>query len=254
MKNKKLVFVFIFLLLNQVMYSVNVEKREIDSLFSVANNLYKSGRYSEAVELYTLILEKKYVSPELFYNLGNAYFKLSQFGLSRYHYEKALMYKPYDSDILHNINLLLETVPYEIGFGPPSEIEKITFLMIHSNLRFYLSILSFLCVGFALYYWIKNNFFTKVKYFVMKIVFLLSISIILIGIVHWIESNNKENYCVVVKDTIFIKSAPVETAKEIFVLNEVAKVMKLDEYQDYVKIRLPDGKVGWGRKSDFMFL
>lgn len=244
----------LFLSLSHLLFSELHLKTEIDSLFTAANEFYKNEQYQEAIRMYNSILDKRYISSELFYNLANAYFKESQYGMSRYYYEKALMYTPYDAEILHNVNLLLENIPYDIGFGLPSEIEKVIFWLIHSDVMLYLTILSFLLVILTFYYWVKNYFFRDVKYFVPKVVSLFGMSLILIGIVYWIDSKNVENYCIVVKNTTFIKSEPIESAKEIFILNEAMKVMKLDEYNGYVKIRLPDGKLGWGNKNDFFYL
>ena len=44
--------------------------------FEQANQLYRSGDFRKAAEMYEQIVKGSYENPMLYYNLGNAYFKL----------------------------------------------------------------------------------------------------------------------------------------------------------------------------------
>ena len=91
--------------------------------FEKGNSLYNEGKFTEAIEAYERILESEFHSSELYYNLGNAYYKLNRIAPSIYYYEKALQLSPKDEDVLNNIAFArnmtidaIEVIP-EIGFS-----------------------------------------------------------------------------------------------------------------------------------------
>ena len=73
-----------------------------DAIFDEANTMYNEGKYAEAIDTYTKILNNDYHSPELYFNLANAHYKLNNIAPSIYYYEKALMLSPNDSEIENN--------------------------------------------------------------------------------------------------------------------------------------------------------
>ena len=94
-----------------------------ETLFEQGNTLYNDGNYTLAIEKYQSILDNGKHSAELYFNLGNAYYKLNNIAPSIYYYEKALQLAPNDKDILNNIafarNMTIDdiaTIP-EIGFS-----------------------------------------------------------------------------------------------------------------------------------------
>ena len=74
-----------------------------DSVFSEANTLYNNGKYAEAIDKYESILDSDQHSAELYFNLGNANYKLNNIAPSIYYYEKALLLEPNDKDIQNNL-------------------------------------------------------------------------------------------------------------------------------------------------------
>ena len=74
-----------------------------NELFSKANDLYKNGEYSKAIELYLNIEKSGLESDDLFFNLGNSYYKLNKVAPSIYYYEKALKINPMHHDASNNL-------------------------------------------------------------------------------------------------------------------------------------------------------
>jgi len=91
----------IFFLLLVITNSVTAEN--VDSLFVSANNLYKTNDFEAAIENYKKIESQDLVSAELYYNLGNCYYKLNKVGPSIYYYEKALKLNPLNEDVKKNL-------------------------------------------------------------------------------------------------------------------------------------------------------
>ena len=63
---------FLIFSISTVLY---LNAQEADSLLVKANKLYTEGRYQDAIDTYENILKLGYESPELYYNLGNTYYK-----------------------------------------------------------------------------------------------------------------------------------------------------------------------------------
>ncbi len=75
------------------------------ALFRDGNEAYKNGSYGKAIEKYAaLVKDNGTESPELYYNLANAYFKDDKPGLALYYYEKAHRLAPRDRDITFNLD------------------------------------------------------------------------------------------------------------------------------------------------------
>jgi tetratricopeptide (TPR) repeat protein len=71
--------------------------------FEQGNALYKKGDYKGAAEQYEGILKQGKQSVEVYFNLGNAYYKLNQVAPSVYNYEKALLLDPGNKDVTVNL-------------------------------------------------------------------------------------------------------------------------------------------------------
>ncbi|NOZ03097.1 MAG: tetratricopeptide repeat protein [FCB group bacterium] len=80
--------------------------RGIDSLFITANQYMNQEKYEEAVQLYEKILSQGYEHPDLYYNLGNGYYRLGLLGQAVWAYEEGLRFRPRDPDLRFNLELV----------------------------------------------------------------------------------------------------------------------------------------------------
>ncbi|MDA7716735.1 tetratricopeptide repeat protein, partial [Flavobacteriaceae bacterium] len=71
--------------------------------FKSGIELYNKGDYNEAINLFVKIINNGEHSDELYFNLGNSYYKLNDIPNSIYYFEKALKLNPNDNDILNNL-------------------------------------------------------------------------------------------------------------------------------------------------------
>ena len=83
-------------------------------LFDKGNDLYNQGRYLEAIESYSDIIKDGKHSSELYYNMGNSYYKLNDIANSIFYYEKALLLNPKSEKIANNLsfaqNMLIDKI------------------------------------------------------------------------------------------------------------------------------------------------
>ena len=84
-------------------FSINTYADE--SLFKKANELYSKEGYNDAILLYDSIILSGLESSELYYNLGNCYYKTSDWANSIWHYEKSLKLKK-SVNTLQNLQLV----------------------------------------------------------------------------------------------------------------------------------------------------
>ena len=73
------------------------------SAFDQANKLYEEGKYREAAEAYSQLIEEGIQSPALFFNLGNAQFKAGRLGEAIVSYRHAEQLAPRDPDVRANL-------------------------------------------------------------------------------------------------------------------------------------------------------
>ncbi len=96
-----------------------------NQFFEKGNGLYNDGKYQEAIESYMAILETDVHSSELYFNLGNAHYKLNHIAPSIYYFEKALLLNPDDSEIKNNLNFAKNMTLDAIDVIPEVGISKV---------------------------------------------------------------------------------------------------------------------------------
>ena len=72
--------------------------------FFQANQAYKKGRFQAAAQGYLKLSAAGWGSGDLYYNLGNAYYRLGQLGRAVLYYERARLFIPRDPDLNFNLS------------------------------------------------------------------------------------------------------------------------------------------------------
>ncbi len=227
---------------------------EPDLLFQKANELYKAKNYSNAAIQYEQLIKEKYMNAEIYYNLGNAYYKLDKNPLAILNYERALKLNPGDEDILFNLKIAQLKLIDKIDNVP--EIFYVRWLhdlyMLFSTDTWatITSICIWLLFLFAALYIISNTIFLKRSGFILAIIFLfISGFTWFLGQLNY-ESTQVSKSGIVVAVSAYVKSSPGENNTDLFLLHEGAKIKVLDAYDNWLKISIANGSVGWLKKVD----
>ena len=252
MKRFILIFGFIALVLNGWAIDPKTQVNE-------AKEFYSKGDFTKAIDLYHSVLNAGYVSVELYYNLGNAYFKNHDIKSAILYYEKAKLLNPSDKDIEYNLELARSYTVDKIE--SMNEVFFITWLkwvrdLMSATNWAWVSICTFLfALGAFLLYLLSGRLtLRKLGFTLGVVVFLFSVISFFMGY-QLRSAQTAHNTAIIFTPTVTVRSTPAESGNTLFVLHEGAKVAILDEMTDLSKvewceIRIADGNRGWIKKMD----
>lgn len=229
-----------------------------EALFNRATDAYNEGSYDKAVEYYLEIIENGEHSAELYFNLGNSYYKLDQVAPSIYFYEKALLLKPNDPEIKTNLAFAKNMTLDAIEVMPETGFSKIYASVINFLFFDHWAYLAIFCIILFVLLYIAFYYFRystrKRMAFVSS---LLSLFVAIIAVVFGFVQYNDflaDQPAIVFADEVVIKSEPNDRSLEVFRLHEGTKLYVLDELNDWKKVRIADGKTGWLSSEDIKLL
>lgn len=214
-----------------------------------ANDLYGKGKYTEAAQLYEKVLSADGVAPELYYNLGNAYYKLNETGKSILNYERALRLSPSFDDARLNLQMaqlkvidnVVQIPSFFVGRWIESLIKLMTsnqWLVISFSVFVVCLILAFLFVFAPSLRLRKVSFYTGAA--------LLAISFFTL-IFSGVRKNQLVNHreAIVMTGSLVVKSSPDRSGTDLFQLHEGTKVVIKSTLGNWTEIKLGNGNIGW---------
>lgn len=238
------------LLLMLILISTQASSQTMpDTEFKKGVDLYSSGDYAGAVDIWTGLYKNGYRSAELNFNIGNAYFKLNNIPGSMLFYERAKLLAPADEDITYNLNIARTLVVDRFD-----EIPELFFvrwynfmaLALPSDSWAVLSITAFIICLMALSaYLYSANYRIKVIGFWISLLFIvISLSSLAFAF------RNKElvhdsKKAIIFNPLVNGKSSPDLSGTDLFLLHEGTKVSIEDEVGEWYEVRLSDGNKGW---------
>lgn len=240
---KKLFTVILFFL------SVSIYSQATEKLFAEANTFYKVENYQRALDVYLAVEEQGYESSDLYFNLGNTYYKLNKVAPSIYYYEKALKVNPANEDAAFNLAFAKRMTIDVIEELPKSVFQKFTENVIQKlpfdTWALIAVIASFLTALFFLIYYFASSSRRKLFYFNATILTFVIVLVTVFFAFYNFDTVQKNRTAIIFATSVEIKNAPTESSDEVFELHEGTKVVILDELDNWKKIKIADGKVGW---------
>lgn len=226
-----------------------IAAQSVDSLFVDANELYRNGEFEKAIEKYKKIETTEKISSELFYNLGNAYYKLNKVGPSIFYYEKALKINPLNEDVKNNLVFAKRLALDNIEEVPKTVFQKfnINYLqkLSYNNWAIVTVVFSFLAAILFLLFYFSDSPIKKRFYFTVSIICFLFLMSTLFITYHQYNFSKNNIEAIVFAEKTEVKNAPTVNAEEVFTLHEGTKVIVLDAIDNWKKIKIADGKQGW---------
>lgn len=218
-------------------------------LLQKANEHYTKEEYKQAIEVYNQILMTNMESPEVYFNLGNAYYKTNQFTLAILNYERAKLLDPNDEDIDFNLLVANQKVVDSIQELPGIFVVRWWNALVNSQSTdtwAIISIISFvICLVMVGFYFFARTSDAK------RVSFWTGCTLLVLTLFTWSFAARQKSrmvnhsYAIVIQPTVTAKSSPSEKGTNLFVIHEGLKVKITDKIGDWVEIRLADGNKGW---------
>lgn len=235
--------------------SMNIQAKDLDSLWTAGVQAYTDGKFSDASAAWTSIEESGQKSAKLYYNLGNAWFKQGNYPKAILNYERALRLDPSYSDARYNLEFTSNFVQDKIEPVPEfilkSVARKVCYVMGSNAWAVIFLVLLAAALVMGLLFLLGSSVGKRRAGFYCGIVLLL-LSAGALSFSIWQKSDSvKTDMAIVMSPVSSVKSSPSSgSSKDLFVIHEGTKVTILDEVGTWRNISLADGRQGWIPASD----
>lgn len=216
---------------------------------STVNDLYAKGKYNEAAAGYEALLLNEGVAPELYLNLGNAYFKSNELGKAILNYERALRLEPDYADARHNLEFANLKVVDNIEVNDAFFLQKWLDMLVKlrsSNGWFYFGGVVFMLTMVSMLLFVfGRTVLVRKTFFYLGIIGLL----VSVGAVSFAEIRKQQllqhNEAIILSGVVVVKSAPDKSGTDLYQLHEGAKVEVISVLGDWFEVKPGNGTVGW---------
>ncbi|NJB36943.1 SH3 domain-containing protein [Croceivirga sp. JEA036] len=227
-------------------------------LFNKATEAYNKGNYSTALEHYETILDNGKHSAELYFNMGNCYYKLDEIGLSIYYYEKAKLLNPKDQEIQNNLayaeNMRLDAIEAMPKTAMARFRDSTLSLFTYDNWALFAVLLSIsFVILYILYY--RSTYATQKRIFFIGAMVAIFLSVATVTLAYFsYDAFKKDNPAIVLKREIVVNTEPNTQSERVFSLHEGTKVNILEKLNGWFKVKIADGQTGWVQSNTIKLL
>jgi len=218
-----------------------------------ADNAYAEGDYVRAAAVYEQLLEEG-VSPAIYFNLGNAYYRQGDIPHAILNYERAQLLAPSDGDIRFNLQMARQKTIDKIE--PESEMFFVTWIRSLVNMAStdgwaYMALFSLaLTVVLALVYLFASRLWLRKSGFFLGVLMLICFVLANVFAIQQKRQLTLSTGAVIMPSAVNVKSTPTQNGTDLFILHSGTRVdITDDSMTDWKEIRLPDGKQGWVEAS-----
>lgn len=235
--------------------SMNIQAKNLDSLWTAGVQAYTDGKFADASTAWTSIEESGRKSAKLYYNLGNAWFKQGNYPKAILNYERALRLDPSYSDARYNLeftgNFVQDKIEPVPEFILKSVARKVCYVMSSNVWAVIFLVLLAAALMMGLLFLLGSSVGKRRAGFYCGIVLLL-LSAGALSFSAWQKSDSmKTDTAIVMSPVSSVKSSPSSgSSKDLFVIHEGTKVTILDEVGSWKNISLADGRQGWIPAAD----
>lgn len=224
-----------------------------EAFFQDANALYRDGDFHGAIAGYESVIASGLTSPELHYNLGNAYYRVGSLGPAVLNYERALRLDPSLEDARANLELvkghLVDRIEPLPGFWM-ARLADWWIRVVPPNLLWLLSGVFYLATTGGLVWMIlapsrRSSGPLRIG---LSVAGALTLVLIATHVLRTVRLGS--HAAVVMVPEVTVLSAPADAGGlTVFQIHEGTRVRIDDRSGDWMEVVLEDGKVGWVRQD-----
>ena len=222
------------------------------------DSAYVRGEYQQAIKDYEALL-KQGASADLYYNLGNAYYRTENITKAVLNYERALLLSPSDRDIRFNLQMArTKTIDKII---PEQEMFFVTWYRSLVNLASVDGWARTALISLALAIVLALVYLFSERIWLRKVGFFAAILLIAVFLCSNLFAHQQKQQlihrkgAIITAPAVTVKSTPAKQGTDLFILHEGTKVTIKDaSMKDWKEIRLADGKEGWVETRQIEFI
>lgn len=242
---KRRIWPFAFALLCSLAVTAGAESEQWQEGFFRANQAYKEGRFQEAVDGYLQLIKSDHGQGHIYYNLGNAYVRLNEFGEAILCYERARLVLPRDADLDFNLRYARDQI--QDALPRSSDFLSMTFFWLErlnlDELFWSFAVLNVVSWGILL---LRIFYRPEWSYYLVLVVFVFwLISGISFGVKCY--QMERDDRAVVLQKEVDVLAGPDSGDTVLFKLHEGTIVHSERSEDGWTLIQLTEGKRGWLR-------
>lgn len=247
--NKRLIILLSFFYLVALQLCADTTPAAKSLSKAEADSAYAEGNYQKAIALYDSLLQQG-VSSELYYNLGNAYYRVDDITRAVLNYERALQLSPGDADVRFNLQMARSKTIDKIV--PESEMFFVTWYRSLVNIfgvdgwgHLALVSLALAVVLALLYLFSEQIWLRKIGFFGAFVVLAM---FVLSNVFAYSQQQDQlhRKGAIIMDAAVNVKSTPAKNGTDLFILHEGTKVTIIDDsMRDWREVRVADGNRGW---------
>ncbi|MDD2488652.1 MAG: tetratricopeptide repeat protein [Bacteroidales bacterium] len=239
---KKFRYLIIMLLISLASFA-----KANDDLYEKGNSLFNDKKYDQALKTYLTIEKQNKFSADLYYNIGNTYFRLNDYANSILYYERGLRLKPNNNNIENNLKVAKARLKGDVYIVPDFFLKRwwrtISNLFIPSTWMIVSIILLISsCLIFVFYY------FSFEKKIILFYSFLFSILLFSVSVFAGFNRQNtiqSKNYAIVFDNNSSGKDSPDINSTDKIKIYKGQKVKIVEKANTWIKVKTEDGKEAW---------
>ena len=219
----------------------------LTTLFADANAQYAEGNYAEAATQYEQILQEQ-PTAEVYYNLGNAYFKQGELAQSILAYERALRLKPSFKDAKHNLQFaqsrIIDNIEDTQSFFLSNWLKAIRnalsqrVWMVGSIVLFSMALVGFFLFAFSQTLWLrKTAFYCSVIALVVSVMACANAGSLY-------QRDTQRSEAIITQGIVNAKSSPDRSGNDLFTVHEGTKVEIHEVIGDWCCVHVGNN-IGW---------
>ena len=212
-----------------------------------ANQLYADGNFADAAAQYEAILQEN-PQPEVYYNLGNAYFKQGEIARAILSYERALRLKPNFPDCKHNLAFaqakIIDNIEDNHQFFLSQWAEAFRNLLSETTwFRLSVGLFILALIGAFVFAFGRSIGLRKTGFHIGWIALVFSIiTLCCSGSLH--HRDNAREEAIIIQGIVNAKSSPDKSGTDLFILHEGTKVWVGETVNGWCSVSVGD-HVGW---------
>ena len=232
--------------------------QDLNEIFKEGNSAYNEGDFEKAISQYNMILKKGKHSSDLYFNLGNAYYRLNKVAESIFYFEKAKQLDPSSDKIKFNSSFAENMTIDSIEKLPKSQLEELKIKIFNffsfKNWAILTVFFSWLFLVMFLLYLFNNKSSIKRIFFSFSTICLVML-IFTMSICYFSQKEKESNqFAVIFSNQLTIWPEPNERGEIKFILHKGTKVNLLENLDEWKKIRIANGSEGWVKNPELKSL